>query len=196
MERDLHKEEVVLYREHFNCLAGKVGELIVSSHSLLDRIAATRAREAFTTDIRAVNTSLTEVRHFLPLYLPLSILYSSPFLPSISRLSPLSLPATFLSPSTHLLDIITTQVSEKFAEICSDLVEGESNDFSKDYREVVTDLQVLRHKIETISGEVESWEESNCVHCETTKQIDSNTLPPVVTIGSGDSGNLGQVLFF
>lgn len=143
VERDLHKEEVVLYREHFNCLAGKVGELIVSSHSLLDRIAATRAREAFTTDIRAVNTSLTEV-------------------------------------------------SEKFAEICSDLVEGESNDFSKDYREVVTDLQVLRRKIETISGEVESWEESNCVHCETTKQIDSNTLPPVVTISSGDSGNLGQ----
>jgi len=143
VERDLHKEEVVLYREHFKCLAGKVDELIVSTHSLLDRIAATRAREAFTTDIRAVNTSLSEV-------------------------------------------------SGKFAEICSDLVEGESNDFSKDYRKVVTDLQVLRLKIETISREVENWEESNCVHCETTKQIIFNTLPPVVTIGGGDPGDLGQ----
>ena len=36
----------------------------------------------------------------------------------------------------------TLQVGDKFAEICSDFVNGESNDFNKDYREVVTEMQV------------------------------------------------------
>lgn len=85
------------------------------------------------------------------------------------------------------------QVSSKFTEICSIFVEGESNDFNKDYRELVTELQVLRGKAEKIKYKIENWEEQNCVHCPpTTRHQDSNTLPPVQLPDNMDNMDVNQ----
>lgn len=75
-----------------------------------------------------------------------------------------------------------SDVKEKFRQICSDFTEGQSNDFNMDYREVVKDMQVLLLNIERVNLSVSGWEESNCAHCPTTKQSDTDlyTPPPIV----------------
>jgi len=139
VERDLNKEVVALYKDHFACLADTVRQLALSALALTARVTAPRTRDSLVEEIQAVNSSLL-------------------------------------------------QVSVKFAEICANLVEGESNDFNKDYREVVTELQILRGKVEKIKYNIENWEEQNCAHCPpTTQQHDHNTLPPVRVADKGGS---------
>ena len=61
VERDLNLEVVQLYRDHYLCLSKRVEDTIQDTLLLLDNISSDKARESFEREIRAVNSSLSEV---------------------------------------------------------------------------------------------------------------------------------------
>lgn len=73
------------------------------------------------------------------------------------------------------VNISLQEVNMTFSTICTHLLNGTSNDFSNEYKKVVSRVQELRHEIEEISSELEEAE--NCVECETDVGYNDNTHP-------------------